>query len=93
MKTILTEVALAEAKAHLNAVVKDAEQAPVILTRHGKPAAALIGFEDDDAFLEWRLVHDPALREKVRRAYAQIERGETHTLEEVKAALAATEKD
>ena len=93
MKTTLHEVALADAKTHLNSLVKSAEDAPIILTRHGKPAAVLIGFEDEDAFLEWRLANDPGLRERVREAYEQIDRGETYSIEEVKEALAATEKD
>jgi hypothetical protein len=42
------------------------------------------------AFLAWRLVNDPELRERIREAYEQIDRGETYSMEEV---LAATDKD
>ncbi|HEX5279113.1 MAG TPA: type II toxin-antitoxin system Phd/YefM family antitoxin [Micropepsaceae bacterium] len=31
----------------------------IIITRHGKPAGVLIGFETDDDWFDYRLEHDP----------------------------------
>jgi antitoxin Phd len=43
----MREIQLRDAKATLSAVVDDAAQGePSIITRHGKPAAVVIGFED-----------------------------------------------
>ena len=52
----MREIQLRDAKATLSAVVDDAVQgAPSIITRHGKPEAVVIGFE------EWqRLVSVPS---------------------------------
>lgn len=42
-----TEYPLAEAKAKLGQLVRDAEQGrPIVITRHGKPVAALVRAED-----------------------------------------------
>jgi antitoxin Phd len=52
----MREVQLRDAKATLSAVVDDAAHGEsVVITRHGKPAAVVIGFE------EWqRLAHVPS---------------------------------
>ena len=43
----MREIQLRDAKATLSAVVDDAVQGePSIITRHGKPEAVVIGFED-----------------------------------------------
>ncbi|MHB8521372.1 MAG: hypothetical protein ACYDH9_11535 [Limisphaerales bacterium] len=31
----------------------------MLITRHGKPAAILIGFTDEDDWFDYRLEHDP----------------------------------
>jgi antitoxin Phd len=44
---VMREIQLRDAKATLSAVVDDAVQgAPSIITRHGKPEAVVIGFEE-----------------------------------------------
>ena len=41
------EIQLRDAKATLSAVIDDARQGrPAVITRHGKPAAVVLGFED-----------------------------------------------
>jgi prevent-host-death family protein len=47
MLLVMSTHTLADAKAHLSACVACAEGGePVVITRHGKPVAALIRFED-----------------------------------------------
>lgn len=43
------EVPLSEVKADLSRCLRGAEKAPVVITRHGKAAGVLIGFESDQA--------------------------------------------
>ena len=36
-----------------------------MITRHGKPAGVLIGFESEDDWFEYRLLNDPAFRQRI----------------------------
>lgn len=47
----MTEIALAEAKAHLSALVERVEQAgeEIVITRRGRPAARLVPVDDGSA--------------------------------------------
>ena len=47
----MTEIALAEAKAHLSALVERVEQAgeEIVITRRGRPAARLVPVDDESA--------------------------------------------
>ncbi len=52
-------VALGEAKNELSAYVKEAQRGRVLVTRHGKPAALIIGVEGSD-FEDLLTRSDPA---------------------------------
>jgi len=39
--------------------LKEAAAREILITRHGKPAGILIGFESEDDWLEYRLENDP----------------------------------
>ena len=60
-------VPLFEAKNRLSACARDAQRSPVIITRHGRPYAALVGLDGQDmeAFL---VAHHPAIIEAIDRA-------------------------
>jgi len=47
----VTEIALAEAKAHLSALVERVEVSgdEIVITRHGRPAARLVPIDDESA--------------------------------------------
>ena len=42
------EVPLSEVKDDLSRFLREAETAEIVITRHGKPAGVLIGFESED---------------------------------------------
>ena len=48
-------VALNEVKDDFSKFLRMAETETIVITRHGKPAGALIGFEDEDAWFEFKL--------------------------------------
>ena len=60
-----------------------AEKEDVIITRHGKPAGILIGFESEDDWFDYRLEHDPAFLERIERARQSILSGHGVALEDV----------
>src|SRR2546426_5800118 len=53
------EAALAEVKDDLSRFLRLAESEEILITRHGKPAGVLIGFESEDDWFDYRLEHHP----------------------------------
>jgi prevent-host-death family protein len=55
----------------------------VVITRHGRPAGVLIGFESEDDWFEYRLEQDPSSLAQVAEARAALRRGEGIPFEEI----------
>src|SRR5262250_2158507 len=55
----MRRVALAEVKDDLSRFLRLAESEEIVITRHGKPAGILIGFETEDDWFDYRLEHHP----------------------------------
>jgi prevent-host-death family protein len=67
---------VAEVKAQFSAYLKESEQGAVIVTRNGKPVAALLAVRDDDELERLVLAHSPRLRAILEAARQQISSGE-----------------
>jgi len=74
---------MTEAKNDICALIREAEKDEVVVTRHGRPAAVIIGFADDDAWFDYRLEHDETFLRKIARARDQIKRGEFVSLDKL----------
>ena len=81
----MKQVALSEVKDDLSKYLRMAEKEEVIITRHGKPAGILIGFESEDEWFEYRLEHDPAFLQRVEQARQSLRAGRGVKLEDVPA--------
>ena len=79
----MTTHTMTEAKNDICALIREAEDAEVVVTRHGKPAAVIIGFADDDAWFDYRLEHDERFLRKIAKARDQIKRGEFVSLDKL----------
>ena len=77
------EVALAKVKDDLSKYLRMAERQEIVITRHGKPAGVLIGFESEEDRLDYRLEHDPAFLQRIAEARAALRRGEGVRLEDL----------
>ena len=55
----------------------------VVITRHGKPAAVVIGFRDEDDWFDYRVEHDERFLRKVAKAREEIRKGKYVTLDEL----------
>jgi prevent-host-death family protein len=77
------EVPLAELKDDLSRYLRLAEDRDIIITRHGRPAGVLIGFENEDDWFDYRLEHDPRFLRKVSEARADIGAGKGVRLEAI----------
>ena len=83
-----TKVPVAEMKDDFSRYLRMAEKEEVVITRHGRPAGVLIGFESEDDWFEYRLEQDPAFLAQVAEARAALRRGEGVRLEDVAAGAA-----
>lgn len=78
------EVPLSAVKDDLSRYLREAEQQQIVITRHGKPAGVLIGFESEDDWFEFRLENDPRFVERISKARASLRAGRGVKLEELK---------
>lgn len=83
-KSGVNEVPLSEVKDDLSKYLRQAERRPVVITRHGKPAGVLIGFESEDDWFDFRLENDPRFLARVEKARASVGEGRGVKLEDVK---------
>jgi len=51
----LRQVPLSEIKDDFSRFLRESEKGEIIITRHGKPAGVLIGFESEDDWFDYRL--------------------------------------
>ena len=70
-------------KDDLSKYLRLAEGEEIVITRHGRPAGVLIGFESEDAWFEYRLEHHPAFIRRVAEARTALRTGRGVRLEDV----------
>ena len=71
-KSGMKEVPLSEIKDDLSRYLREAETQEIVITRHGKPAGVLIGFESEDDWFEYRLEHDPRFLRRIEQARTNL---------------------
>ncbi len=82
-KTRVRRVPLNEVKDDLSKFLRLAEGEQVVITRHGKPAGLLIGFESEEDWFDYRLETDPRFLERVAKARESIRDGRGVRLEDL----------
>jgi PHD/YefM family antitoxin component YafN of YafNO toxin-antitoxin module len=50
----------------------EAGKQDIVITRHGKPAGVLIGFDSEDDWFEYRLETDPRFLRRIEKARASL---------------------
>jgi prevent-host-death family protein len=76
-------VALAKVKDDLSRYLRLAEAREIVITRHGRPAGVLIGFESDEDWFEYQLERNPEFLRRIARGRAEIQQGLAVRLEDV----------
>ena len=77
----MKKIALSEIKDDLSRFLRLAEKEEIIITRHGKPAGVLIGFESEDDWFDYRLENDPRFLKRVEQARESLRSGRGTRLE------------
>lgn len=71
----MKKAALSEVKDDLSKFLRLAEKEEVVITRHGKPAGVLIGFEDEEDWFDYRLENDPRFLKRIEQARKSLKAG------------------
>lgn len=80
----MKKAALSEVKDDLSKYLRIAEKEEVVITRHGKPAGVLIGFESEDDWFDYRLENDPRFLRRIESSRKSLRAGRGVRLEDVK---------
>src|SRR5213594_119838 len=76
-------VALAKVKDDLSKYLRLAATEEIVITRHGRPAGVLIGFESDEDWFDYRLERHPEFLQRITDARSDLRRGLGIRLEEI----------
>lgn len=76
------EVPLAEVKDDFSRYLREAASEEILITRHGRPAGVLIGFETEEDWLDYRLENDPRFLKRIESARASLRSGKGVRLED-----------
>src|SRR6267143_5799287 len=82
-KSRMKEVPLSEVKDDLSHFLREAEKQDIVITRHGKPAGVLIGFESEDDWFEYRLENDPRFLRRIESARQSLREGRGIRIEDL----------
>jgi prevent-host-death family protein len=83
-KSRVRQVPLSEIKDDLSRFLREASKQEIIITRHGKPAGVLIGFESEDDWFDYRLENDPRFLQRIEGARKSLRERRGTKLEDVK---------
>jgi prevent-host-death family protein len=80
----MRKVALAKMKDDFSRYLKQAAGEEIVITKHGRPAGVLIGFESEEDWFEYRLEHHPDFLKQVAAAREALRRGKGVRLAAIK---------
>jgi prevent-host-death family protein len=79
----MKKAALSEVKDDLSKYLRLAEKEEIIITRHGKPAGVLIGFEGEEDWFNYRLENDPRFLKRIEQARRSLKSGKGIKIENI----------
>ncbi len=79
----MKEVALSDVKDEFSRYLRQAAKEEIVITRHGKAAGVLIGFESEDDWFDYRLENDPRFLDRIAAARASLRAGRGVRLEDL----------
>lgn len=82
-KSGVKQVPLSAIKDDLSRYLREAETQEIVITRHGKPAGVLIGFESEEDWFDYRLENDPRFLHRIEQARRSLRAGRGIRLEDL----------
>ena len=75
--------ALSELKDNLSSYVKKSVKEEIVITNHGRPVGLLMGFANEDEYLEYRLLNDPRFVKMIDRSRKEARAGKVTNLDDL----------
>jgi prevent-host-death family protein len=82
-KSGVRRIPLSEIKDDLSRFLREAGKQDIVITRHGKPAGVLIGFDSEDDWFEYQLETDPRFLRRIEKARASLRAGRGVRVEDI----------
>lgn len=79
----MKKAALSAVKDDLSKFLRVAEKQEVLITRHGRPAGVLIGFESEDDWFDYQLENDPRFLARIESARQSLRQGRGVRIEDL----------
>ncbi len=79
----MKEVALSQMKDDLSRYLRMAGKEEIVITRHGKAAGVLIGFDSEEDWFDYRLENDARFLGRIAQARASLRAGRGIRLEDI----------
>jgi len=79
----MKQVPLSELKDGLSRFLREAERHEIVITRHGKPAGLLIGFQSEDDWFDYRLESDSRFLQRIGKARKSLQAGRGVKIEDI----------
>ena len=76
-------MALAKVKDDLSRYLRLAANGEIVITRHGRPAGVLIGFETEEDWFEYQLEHNAEFLQRVAASRSALRQGRGMRLEDL----------
>ena len=77
----MTKISVAKVKDNFSNILRRAGKEEIVVTAHGRPVAVIIGFENEDDWLEYRLLRDDKFLARVAESRQQYKEGKYKTLD------------
>ena len=79
----MTQVPLHKVKDHLSRYIDQAADEEIVVTRHGRPAAVIVGFKNEDEWFDYRLENDERFLARIEQSRRQAREGRYTLLEDL----------
>jgi len=74
-KSPMRQIPLSQLNGDLSRYLREAGKREIVITRHGKPAGVLIGFQSEDDWFDYQLENDPRFLQRIERARENLRTG------------------
>jgi hypothetical protein len=80
----MKQILLSEVQVNLLQFLQMAQEEYIVLIHEGKPIGYLVGFADEDDWIDYLMLQDPKFRSRLRRSLEDVREGKTIAFEQVK---------
>ena len=80
----MKQIQLSEVQIDLLRFLEMAQEEDIILINEGKPVGYLVGFSDEDDWIDYLMLRDPKFQQRLRRSLQDVKAGRTIPFEKIK---------